>query len=205
LFAGLELATFGNGAFLFWMPTILARAFGYSAAKAGESFGLAFGIGSISGTILAAVLTRLLRKRWDALASLQTARIGAIAVAAVVPFVLLVRSAEQLLVFAALFVALCYVAISVSPNIQTAIAPNHLRGRVITITGLIGLVSSTVWPPLIGFLSDKVFHGPLGLLQAFSAIVIPSSLVALLFLARIAAPFRRTLSLPLETKNASSL
>ena len=194
----LIVASVGSGlgaqALLFWAPTILSRSFGLSGAEAGEKFGLYFGIGSIAGVVLGAALSRYFYPRWGVLAPLQALKVGAALALLTSPLMLFARTTDAVCLFFLIHVASCYVSTSITPNLLASLAPNHLRAQVFTLLMFVATASSIAWPPLIGFLSDQVFHGRQGLLFALCAVVIPCNLIAPFLLARIVEPARRMLS-----------
>lgn len=164
-----------------WVPAVLIRVFGFSAGRAGEWFGLMFGAGALTGIAVGTALVSILGRRDDA-PPLAVLRIGLLLSAVTVLAVPVVGSALALALATTAFIASVYVGMTVTPTLLVAIAPNHLRGRLIALEVLALLAAMSVTPPLVGALSDRVFPGPRGLLQAVGAVTIPCSLAAPLLL-----------------------
>jgi MFS family permease len=109
------------------------------------------------------------------------------------PGLLFVQGLGQALAWVLVYTAVSVVACGVGPGLMMTMTPQHLRGRIyaIYIAGVV--LAATLWPTLIGILSDRVFNGPRGLLLAFCTVVIPCSFVAPVMLIKILEPFRRTI------------
>jgi MFS family permease len=90
---------------------------------------------------------------------------------------------------------MAFVANAVGPGLLMTLAPNHLRGRIYAFWVFAAVVLSSLWPPLVGLLSDRVFHGTHGLFLALCAVIIPCGLAAPAILAFIVGPFRQSLAL----------
>jgi MFS family permease len=190
--AGLILASLGSDVVLFWTPTILTRSFGLSGAEAGETFAVAFGVGSVSGVGLGWAATRALRARWKSLAPLQAVRFAATAAVFVPLFGLFfARGLVPFLLVVSVAVALFYVGNAITPSIINDFTPNRLRGQMFTLHQIVGLLPAMIWPPAVGLLSDRVFTGSNALLLAAVAVVATASLLAPILLARIENSFQR--------------
>jgi MFS family permease len=183
----------GFGTFLFWMPTILSRAYGYSTETSGEIFSLAFGAGTLSGILISALMVRVLRRRSEVLASLRVLWIGSLGAALATPLMLVVHGVGPLIAVYILLCTMTYVASPMGPALLTGIAPNRLRAQVFSINQIATLLLGTMTPPLVGLLSDKAFSGPEGLLHACCAIIIPLGLLGPLLLTGLERPVLRTI------------
>jgi len=193
LLCSLVAASIGVDGLFLWMPAILNRNYGVSPAHSGEMLGVLFGIGTVIGIAIAATLSRSLRGRWGVLAPLQVLRGAAFVSWVTLPGLLFVQGLEQALAWVLVYTAVSVVACGVGPGLMMTMTPQHLRGRIyaIYIAGVV--LAATLWPTLIGILSDRVFNGPRGLLLAFCTVVIPCSSVAPVMLIKILEPFRRTI------------
>ena len=178
------LSQLGMTSLFFWIPSAFTRNFGFSDGRAGEWLGFIFGLGSLSGVVIGTALARLFRRRDESSAPLVVLKIGVTLAAVEVLVLPFARSPYLLAIATAAFMAFVYVGIVVTPTILVAMAPSHLRGRLVSLQTLILWVSTAITPPLVGALSDHVFKGSHGLVLAFSAVAIPCSLLPPLLLWR---------------------
>ena len=196
LIGGIALTYGGFNTFLFWMPTILYRAFGYSTASSGEIYGLTFGAGAISGILIAGILLRWRSRFSEPLGPLRILKIGALGSALALPLFLLARNADQLLLLYFLLCAATYVGSTAGSVLLTAIAPNHMRARVFAINQMLGVFIISALHPSVGMLSDHISSSPAGLLYASCAVTIPLVFAALLLLANLDRLFLQTIRGP---------
>ncbi|WP_428377667.1 MFS transporter [Lichenicoccus sp.] len=185
LVGAIVLSQFGMASMIFWIPSTFTRAFAFSAGQAGEWLGAIFGLGSLSGLAVGTVLLSLLSRRYEATAPLIVLKTAVILAALTVLIIPFANSPMLLATTITGFIGSVYVGITVAPSLLMAVAPNHLRGRLISLETLILIGSTAVTPPLVGALSDHVFTGPHGLALALSAVAIPGNLLAPLLLRRI--------------------
>lgn len=182
LVAAMVLLQLGMASMFFWIPSSFTRMFGFSEGRAGEWLGAIFGMGSLSGIAIGTALTALLRGQDDITAPLRVFRIGAVLAACMVLLLPFAGSPYFLAGATIAFIASVYVGTTVAPTILMNVAPNHFRGRLISLQTLLLMGLTGVTPPLVGALSDHVFTGKHGLVLAFSAVAIPCSLAAPLLL-----------------------
>jgi MFS family permease len=202
----------GVDAILMWLPTMLHRGYGLAPSRSGEWLGLALAFGSVIGVAGAATLTRILQPRRSETAPLIVLGFATTGAALILPGLAFVRGVDQVMGLCAAYFIFAFMGSSVGPSIMTAITPNHLRGRIVAIWGCVNLGAAVIWPPLIGWLSDHVFHGPTGLLLAFCAVALPVGFAAPLILVFIAKQVRRAMgieasatgSLPLSHESAGA-
>jgi len=192
LIGAIVLSQVGMFSLFFWLPSAFTRMFGFGAGQAGEWFGSILGIGSLSGIAVGAVLVSVLRQRYGSSAPLVVLSVGVTLTAFAALFLPFAQSPFALALAAAAFIACAYIGVSTAPTVLMAVAPNHLRGRVISLLTLTVMTSTAITPPLVGTLSDNVFTGSSGLILAFSAVAIPCNLIAPLFLLRIRHLFDRS-------------
>lgn len=185
------LSWVGANAFYFWMPTILTRQFGFRLDAAGETFGLVVALGTVSGVLLSALLTGILRKRSQLLAILLPFQIGMLAVAFVTLMIFIFHASSTSLLFGSLALqTAAYITVPTVPSIITIITPGRLRGRVLGVSLFVSVCIMTTLPPTVGALSDKVYSGASAALMACLTVAIPTSLLALVFLVGLSRRLR---------------
>jgi MFS family permease len=161
-----------------WLPAAFIRIFRFSPGQAGEWFGVIFGAGALTGIGVGTALVSVFNRRDEAGAPLAVLKIGLLLSAVTILAIPLAESAMTLALATTVLIASVYVGMTVTPTLLVAVAPNHLRGRLIALETLVLLTTMAITPPLVGVLSDRVFVGSRGLVQAIGAITIPCSLVA---------------------------
>ena len=178
LIAAIVLSEIGLAPLGAWLPTIVTRLFGVDAGDAAGLFGLVFGAGSLSGLAIGTALGSLTIRRRVALEPVAVMQIGitlgAVAVLAL-PFA---DTRGELAIASTVLIASIYVGMTVVPVVIMAVAPGHLRGRLVSLETLILLAAAAVAPPLVGWLSDHVFVGPRGLILGIAAVSLPCGLLA---------------------------
>lgn len=192
LIGAIVLSQLGMFSLFFWLPSAFTRMFGFAAGQAGEWFGSILGIGSLSGIATGAVLISVLRRRYGPLAPLAVLRVAVTLTALTSLSLPFAQSPISLAVAAAAFIASAYIGVGIAPTVLMAVAPNHLRGRVISLLTLTVITSTAITPLLVGGLSDHVFTSSHGLMLALSAVAIPCNLIAPLCLFGIARHFDRS-------------
>jgi MFS family permease len=182
VFVGFGLSYAALGAQAAWVPVILQRLFGEQPAQIGQSLAPVMIAASLGGVGLSWIGVKRLRPRLGDDAPMTVAQFGllmGLLTSLALPFV---QTAVQLYAVIGIKMLFTTMAMSLSPAVLQFLAPAHMRGRVVAIGGMITVMFSSIMPPAIGFLSDKVFDGPAGILQAMTVIIIPALLIGLLFL-----------------------
>lgn len=182
VFVGFGLSYAAYGAQAAWVPVTLQRTFGATPASIGQALGPISIAAALGGIGLSWLSVHLMRPRYGDHAPMLVAQMGlllGLLVSIALPFV---KSADQLYAVIGIKGLFTIVAMSLSPAVLQFIAPAHLRGRVVAVGGMVTVIFGSILPPLIGFLSDQYFHGPSGILQALSIVVIPAFLIGLLVL-----------------------
>ena len=183
---GMFMVMVGHQALVFWMPTILTRVYGISLSRSGQLFGVAFGVGSIGGTLLAAGLTRFLLNRHGDATQLQVFRVSFLAAAVIFPLLLLAKTSIQLLLGWIALVGIVYIAMSSWPTLITNVTPNHFRGRILAMWNLLAINSAaSMAPPVAGAVSDHFYSGPNGVFLACCLIGIPCCVMGPILLSRV--------------------
>jgi MFS family permease len=171
-------ALIGWYAYMFWMPTLLGRITGLIPAVAGKRFGLLISTGPIVGVILAGLTMRYLRPRLGHSTQLRIFQSGIVGTAALLPWMLMAKTENALLVHWLTCCIFVYFAVPLAPNILSHVAPAHIRGRLFAFYQLAITLPGVVGPPAVGSLSDSIFTGPRGLLLALAAVCIGCSVIA---------------------------
>lgn len=182
VFVGFGLSYAAYGAQAAWIPVTLQRTFGARPASVGQMLGQISILAALGGVAVSWISVRLLRPRMAERAPMFVAQIGlllGLIVSIGLPFV---QSAWQIYVIVGVKGLFTIVAMSLSPAVLQFIAPPHMRGRVVALGGMVTVAFGAGMPPLIGFLSDRYFSGPSGILYALSVVVIPAFLIGLLVL-----------------------
>ncbi|MBI2260601.1 MAG: MFS transporter [Caulobacterales bacterium] len=187
MLGGVALLTLIPFSLAAWFPTFLIRKFDLTAQQAGYSFGSAFALCAVSGSLLLPWIADRLSKRGhgDAIPS-----IAAVALVLGTPFALLAPLAGDART-AVLLVAPAIFFLAGAPTLATVsvhmIAPPRARAQLqsvyLMMTNIIGL---GIGPTLTVLLSEWLFDGPadIGLgIAALAAITSPVALI-ILFVAR---------------------
>jgi MFS family permease len=158
-FMGGSLAVMLLISFHVWMPTLLARSFGWSGVQAGYVYGLAIAIGGATGVIGAGVLADRLVSRGRADGHFIVAWIAALA--AFVPLTLgpLMPAPELCVALVAVSVALLTMPVALVPVALQTMCPNEMRGQVFAVyLFVMSLLGYGVGPLLVAALTDFVFE-----------------------------------------------
>lgn len=143
-----------------WMPSVIIRTFGWSAARAGGTFGVVVILGGVAGVMLGGWLGdaysrrraegRLLVMAWTALAAAPFAIIAMLAATPVAMVLWLVPA-----------VLASTMSIGLGPSVSQAIMPSAVRGVAsaiaVTIVSLVGL---GLGPTAVALLTDRWFGDP---------------------------------------------
>lgn len=182
IFLGFGISYAAAGALGAWGAVILTRLFGAEPARIGEVLGYGGAIAAITGVGAAVLVVRLLRPRFGDRTPMLVAQLALLlGLIATVPL-LFVRSAEQFFAIVLLKTGLLYMATSLSPTVLQLVSPPRMRGRVIAIGGMAMLLCQSLMPWLIGIVSDRVFTGPRGILEAAISVVLPALVIGLVTL-----------------------
>lgn len=179
LFVGVGFTLVVLFAYSAWLPTLLLRRFGWSAAESGVSFGSIAVAGSVLGAFLIPAITEHMRRtgRADALPTMAALSAAAgLALAALAPLLGDPRALLALLGLAMVFL----VGATTLANIAVQfIVPPDIRGLSISIYLLLSTgLGLGLGPSLTVLLSTALFPGPNALghgLAALSASMLPMS------------------------------
>lgn len=159
-----------------WMPSVLIRTFGWTAARAGGSFGVIVVLGGVAGVILGGWLGdavsrtrqdgRLLVMAWTALAA------APFSIAA-----MLAKTPMAMLLWLAPAVLASTMSIGLGPSVSQAIMPSGVRGMAsaiaVTIVNLVGL---GLGPTVVAMITDGWLGDP-NLVRYSLAIAMPIMLL----------------------------
>lgn len=175
-----------------WMPTLLVRDFGWTAAEAGIRLGTPMAIFGVAGILVIPNLAQALARRgWrTAVPDIALISVAAEAIALVVAL----RMQDPWLLIAVLMVSVFFVCGSgVLPAVAiNTLAPNRVRATLVAFSfAALSLIGMGVGPTLIAWLANDIYGGPDQLAPAIStaAMLCAPIAMALLWLSR--TPYRR--------------
>lgn len=143
-----------------WMPSVLIRTFGWSAARAGAAFGAIVIVSGVAGVVLGGWMGdlyarhradgRLLVMAWTALAAIPFASVA-----------MLASTPGAMLLWLVPAVLASTMSIGLGPSVSQAIMPSAVRGLAsaiaVTIVSLVGL---GLGPTAVALLTDHWFGDP---------------------------------------------
>jgi MFS family permease len=190
--AGAVLNTTAIYALVAWFPSLLIRGHGMTAPEVGGllgTFGVPCGIASCVGSGWVATW---LEKRGRADASVLVPLWGVVWFTIMGVVASLIAGAIPAVVFyCALSLATNCCAVSTLTALNR-VTPNALRGQVIALFTLsTGLISLSLGPLAVGFLSDRIFHGPKGLGPALAVVMGVTGVLSFAMFAFARANYRR--------------
>ena len=178
-----------------WLPTALVRAYGVSYGQVGKIFGVSTILMNSTGIILAGILCDRLTRRGRKDAPIIVALISGcgIAVFGCLPSVM----PTVPLIWVALFVAgLTFNAYNgVGPMAINQVTPNQYRAQVSAVyLFVVNILGLGVGPPLVGFLTDHLFHDPLKIRFSLIIVVFCAALTAIALLWIVRPIYRQKLT-----------
>jgi MFS family permease len=183
IFFGFGMSYAAFGAQGQWSMVVLQRVFNEKPADIGQFLGIAGGVAAIAGVGMAWLAVRILSPRFGEGTPMRVA-LGAMIIALIVslpiPFA---RNADQFYAIILAKICFTFMANSLSPTVLQAMAPAHMRGRVVAIGGTVTIIFGSFMPWLVGAISDGLFPGQNGILYAMASVAIPGLLCGILFLA----------------------
>jgi MFS family permease len=176
-----------------WLAPALTRIFGVPPADVGVQLGGVLGISAVVGIALATVSVRLWGARMGDSLAMHTGQY--LAALCVLPAALLAfaGSATVVLVAIALLGILVMAYNALLPGLWQGIAPTHLRARVIAIAGVVAILSSSLAPLAVGWVSDLMPNNPRGLLISIGLICAPLMLLSAVLMRWVRGPLQVTL------------
>lgn len=176
-----------------WLPVAMPRAFeGIDAASVGIPLGIAMGVGSVVGLIMAPVATKLLRGDPD-LKPLRIARL-CLALAAVPTLgILLAWEPWQIYASVGIQVAMLLATGALMPGVLQQLSPPHLRSRLLSLLGIAGAIAGGLAPMMVGALSAGL-DAHRGLLTAMVIVGLPAWIVGAVLMSMARRPFIATIA-----------
>ena len=176
-----------------WMPSVMVRSFGWTAARAGGAFGLIMVLAGVLGVVLGGWLGDRANRR------MPDGRLVVMAGTALLasPFAaaaMLAGSPNALLLLLTPAVLLSTMSIGLGPAVSQAIMPSAARGVAsavaVTIVNLLGL---GLGPTIVALLTDRLFRDP-HMLRYSLAVAMPVMLVLAAAMGLLARrPYRRAM------------
>ena len=181
------------GASLTWLPVAMPRAFeAVQASSVGMQMGIAIGIGSLMGLIMAPLGTKLVGGDAD-LKPFRMARVFLIA--ASLPTLFLLFAWQPWQIYAAVGAQLAFLLATgaLMPGVLQQLAPPNLRSRLLSLLGICTAISGGLAPMIVGTLSG-LLDGSRGLLTAMVIVGLPAWIVAAILMSMARRPFIATLA-----------
>ncbi|WP_447762793.1 MFS transporter [Sphingopyxis panaciterrae] len=176
-----------------WLPVAMPRAFqGIDASSVGVQLGIAMGIGSIIGLIMAPLGIKLLRGDAD-LKPLRTARFYLTAAILPTLFILFAWEPWQIYASVGAQVALLLGTGALMPGVLQQLSPPHLRSRLLSLLGIAGAIASGLAPMIVGAMSG-LLDAHRGLLTAMVIVGLPAWIVAAILMSMARRPFIATIT-----------
>lgn len=176
-----------------WLPVAMPRAFaGIDASSVGVQLGIAMGIGSITGLIMAPVGIKLLSGDAD-LKPLRTARFYLAAATLPTLFILFAWQPWQIYLAVGVQVALLLATGALMPGVLQQLSPPHLRSRLLSLLGIAGAIASGLAPMVVGAMSG-LLDAHRGLLTAMVIVGLPAWVVAAVLMSMARRPFLKTIA-----------
>lgn len=195
LFAGFALLAVPITTFMTWVPAYMNRVHAYTRAEAGFTLGLILLIFSPAGVYFGGWLIDQLQKRGYADA---TFRVGLIAAALLLPLSYFATTLTDSAITVALlcpFVFCASIPIAAAPATLQLLAPNQMRAQLSAAWLLaLNLISTTVGPTLVGFLSEFIFQDEMAVGLAIALVNCISVPIAGLLLWTAIRPFHKALA-----------
>jgi MFS family permease len=182
LVAAYAMASLENFGFAAWIPSSFIRSYGWTAAEAGQRYGLAVLVTGMAGAVLGGWFADRLARRGQKTAYVQTA---IYAVLCVLPCAVLAPLAPwgwlSLLLFAGMsFFNSCWLAVF-GGSLQL-IVPNQMRGQTTALTLLVtSLVGFGLGPTAIALVTDRVFQDDALLRDSLAMVAAIAAPLAILF------------------------
>jgi MFS family permease len=184
---GMSLMAVASYGCLSWMPTIIAREFGWSAARIGSAYGILMIVVSPPGLYLGGWLSDTLVDRGYRNAHALVALLSAcVTLPPAIALVFMGSPVGLLCMVGIIHFGVCLAAGSTPAYIQI-VTPRHARslmsGIYILVLNAMGL---GVGPTLIGYLSSRNGDVPEGLRTALTQAVIPALILSIILVGTLA-------------------
>jgi hypothetical protein len=162
-----------------WMPTFFMRTYGTALHEVGLKLGLLFSVCSVSGFLLSGILSDRYVKRGDYAGRIRPL---AIAMRILIPLLAiwpLMGTFGASFAIVGVVILAASVALGTLPTTLQEIAPNRMRGQVVTLAMLIGsLVGWGAGPTVPALITDYVFHNEAAIGYSLAAATVPIAILA---------------------------
>ncbi len=187
LFGGFSCFILMSGALLGWIPSLLIRVYGWTAADAGYAIGITVLIAGISGLLLGGSICDRLIARGVRDAPLLIGGVAAICVTIASGQLFWLSSANGILVSLGVSYFFIAMSIGIAPAAVQMISPSTMRSQLSAIyISAVSLIGQTLGPTAVALCTDYVFKNELRVndsLALTTLIFVPAS-GALLFWGR---------------------
>ena len=187
-----------------WAPTVLMRIYGLSPREAGAIYGGILLISSVAGSLTSGVVADALVRRFPLSGRMLVPLIGLpIEICALTTFTFADSATVVISALAVSSFTTAFISGNWHPAIQD-LAPNHLRGRMISILLLVGMILGLgSAPTLVALVTDQVFKDEMMLQKSLGLVAISAASLGLLMAANLPhryAAVRRSVNTPAPPK-----
>lgn len=191
-FVGIALLALAGYSVGVWLPASIERVYPVSAGQVGEWLGTSTIIVNSAGMILAGVLCDRLARAGKLDAPIIVALISAAGIATLSCFPPFMPSVN--LVWVSFFVSgITFNAYNTVGTLAVnQVTPNQYRAQVSSVyLFVVNALGLGVGPPLVGWITDNVFHDPAKLRYALVSVVFGSAFIAIILLAAVRPIYRQ--------------
>ena len=149
-----------------WLPVAIMRQFGTAPAATGAAFGTASIIGAGLGVAFASVVLPKLQARFGADLPMGVVSISCLIAVACALAMAAARSPLQIYLIFGFQIASMMTSQVLLPTVLQDFAPAELRGRFVSLLGVVGVIGIAIGPPLVGWISDLFGNRPEGLMHS---------------------------------------
>jgi MFS family permease len=191
-FVGIALLAMAGYCVAAWLPTALIRVYPVTAGQVGKVLGTSTIIMNSLGMILAGVLCDRLTRRGKQDAPIIVALISAFGIAIFACFPPFMPTVP--LIWVSFFVSgLTFNAYNTVGTLAiNQVTPNQLRAQVSAVyLFVVNAFGLGLGPPLVGWITDHVFHDPAKLRYALVSVVFGSALISIILLFAVRPIYRQ--------------
>ena len=138
-----------------WLPVAIMRQFGTTPAETGAAFGTASIIGAGLGVAFASVILPKLQARFGADLPMGVVSISCLISVACALAMAAATSPLQIYLIFGFQIASMMTSQVLLPTVLQDFAPAELRGRFVSLLGVVGVIGIAIGPPLVGWISDQ--------------------------------------------------
>jgi MFS family permease len=191
-FVGIALLAMAGYCVSAWLPTALVRVYPVTAGQVGKVLGTSTILMNSLGMILAGILCDWLTRRGKQDAPIIVALISAFGIAIFACFPPFMPTVP--LIWVSFFVSgLTFNAYNtVGTMAINQVTPNQLRAQVSAVyLFVVNAFGLGLGPPLVGWITDHVFHDPAKLRYALVSVVFGSALISIILLFAVRPIYRQ--------------